>query len=401
MLNRFITYVTEGSIFTSLEISELAGKLTYYVLVVKKQHGELNILNAESSEQLSSLKGYFKKNTPTFLIINTSKVLTKQIDNTDSSSPEAIVNHVFPNLNLSSFYYEIIQEKANPVISISKKEYVEETLNKLKVSDISISGITLGITSIIATLPYFAEEEIITSKNEINLTSQSITKVNSLSERKTKKYTINGIDLESPYLLPFSQILGHLEHVQTIGNFGNYNSELFSNVSNGRIFDKISKVALFSFLALLLLNFLVFDYYRDAVESQTSNMEISTSQNQQLKKMSGSILKKQKRLEALTSSSNSKSSLYLDLLAKDIPLTILLNEITYQPLKKPLRENKPIELELRNMTVSGISKNSEEFSKWIEELEKQEWILSVETMDYDFLQGESSNFSIKIDINED
>ena len=79
----------------------------------------------------------------------------------------------------------------------------------------------------------------------------------------------------------------------------------------------------------------------------------------------------------------------------------MLSEIKYQPLAKPVRENKPILLEDGVLLVSGISKDVNDFSFWIEELEKYEWVTSAETLDYDYAGKTTSTFLIEIGFHED
>jgi len=129
-------------------------------------------------------------------------------------------------------------------------------------------------------------------------------------------------------------------------------------------------------------------------------MAATGSKKDELTALDASVKQKQERVETLSAFSNSKATYYLDLFAQRIPTSILLSEIKYQPLAKPVREKKPILLEEGNLMVAGISKDVNEFSFWIEELEKYEWIRSVETLDYDYVSKNTSNFLIEIGFHE-
>ncbi|OWW23525.1 hypothetical protein B4Q04_20215 [Zobellia sp. OII3] len=400
MLNEIGTYLYEGSTLSALEVYESEGKETYALLVLKKSKGELLIVHAEKSIELKSLKNYTKKNSPLFLILNTSSVLTKQVETLDSVSPEAIVNHTFPNLSMDAFYFEIIQERNEPIVSISKKEYVHGILETLNASGFVITGFSLGISSISSILTYFQQEKIGISNAVLSLENRFISQIDISPLENVKIYNVNGIELKSEHLLAFAQILRHLEATPSISNFRDFIEVLSSESGNRRIFEKISKLSIIFFLVLLSVNFLIFSHYQNALEKQIANIEVSVSQRQELQRLEQAVQQKQEREEIFSTSSNSKSTYYLDQLAKGVPSTVLMSKIVYQPLLKPVRDTKPIQLDYKNILVYGVSENHNDFSEWLVHLEKYEWTTRVETMDYDYLNGGKSNFSVKIGIYE-
>lgn len=105
-------------------------------------------------------------------------------------------------------------------------------------------------------------------------------------------------------------------------------------------------------------------------------------------------------MELYTATTNSKATQQLDEIALEIPESVLLDQINYQPLEKTIKEGKPIQLNRGTVMVSGISKDIESFSEWVGILEKKVWIQSVETLDYDYLTNDTSNFLLKIKYDE-
>lgn len=63
-----------------------------------------------------------------------------------------------------------------------------------------------------------------------------------------------------------------------------------------------------------------------------------------------------------------------------------------------MQESKPIQLDKNRILAMGTSISSEDFSSWVTHLEAIEWIGSVETMDYDYKNKNTSNFKIKISV---
>lgn len=141
-----------------------------------------------------------------------------------------------------------------------------------------------------------------------------------------------------------------------------------------------------------------FSYYHSQVEDLREQTILNESGIIQLKKLNTSIAQKESRLEKALSTSSSKISLYLDQLAQKVPGSILLEEITYQPLAKPIKPTKYIEYSNDLVMVSGTTSDNLDFTNWIGELERLPWTQSVETMEYDFQNKKTSFFHLRIKI---
>jgi len=398
MVNKLRTYLKEGFTYIGLEITESEKGEAYFLLELKKSKGELLITSKKELQELEELPKLIQKKNPVFLCINTSNVLTKKIENVNTTNPEAIVNQAFPNLDLNNFYYEVIQVKTQPVVTISRKEPIDAILNTLQEL---ISKFSLGVSALENVLPYLKEEQLLVSNREVHLADQTILSVTSAEVENKQLYTVNGLELSSSYLLPFSEILGNLNQSTRSTNFEALTENLNWEFKNFRIFSRVLKYALLFFIGLLLANFFIYNAYHEEVGQLNAAMDATSSKKDELTFLDASVKRKQERVETLSSSSNSRATYYLDLFAQNIPKSILLNEIKYQPLAKPVRENKPILLEDGTLLVSGISKDVNDFSFWLEELEKYEWVTSAETLDYDYAGKTTSNFLIEIGFHED
>ncbi len=400
MLRKLSTYLKEGFIYSGLEISESEKGEAYFLLELKKSKGELLITNKKELTSLDELPSSIQKKHPILLCINTYDILTKKVDFNNSANVEMIVNQAFPNIDLNNFYYEVIQQENSPFVTLSRKESVDSILRRLQELKVKISSFSLGISALANVVPYLEEETMIVSNHEINLINKTIENLTPMEVESKQLYTINGLELSSSYLLPFSQILVNLNKSARNTNFSDITESLKWEFRNFRIFNQVLKFALIFFIALLLGNFFAYNSYHEEVGQLNAAMEATSSKKDELTFLGASVKRKQERVETLSKSSNSKATYYLDLFAQRIPTSILLGDIKYQPLAKPVRENKPILLEEGTLLVSGISKDVNDFSFWVEELEKEEWINSVETLDYDYAGKSTSNFLIEIRFHE-
>ncbi len=396
MINKIGTYFKEGFTYCGLEISESDNGEAFFVLELKQRKNELLISRKQTLQSMEEVPAALPKNRPLFLCINTSNILTKKITGQNTTHPEALVNLAFPNLDLGTFYYEVIQAQGNPIVTISKKAPIDQTLKKLKDLKIKVSRFSLGVSSLENTLAYLDEETIWTSNCEVSTKEGAITEFAPSKVETIREYHVNGLQLPSTHLLSFSQIVGHLNQKAHCTNFEEVAQQLKWEFKNFRIFQEVLKYALAFFVVLLLANFFVYNHYHEKVGELHAALSATSSQKEELSLLDASVQRKQERVETLSASSNSKATYYLDLFAQHIPTSILLSEIKYQPLAKPVRETKPIILEEGVLLVSGISKDVNDFSFWVEELEKYSWVRSVETLDFDYVSKDTSNFLIEI-----
>jgi Tfp pilus assembly protein PilN len=83
-----------------------------------------------------------------------------------------------------------------------------------------------------------------------------------------------------------------------------------------------------------------------------------------------------------------------------LPNTIQLAELTYQPITKRIKKNKPISLLQNELYISGISTDSDAFSDWIQTLENIEWIVNVTVVNYSSQSKSVTEFSLKIQLSD-
>src|SRR5690606_23368903 len=94
---------------------------------------------------------------PLVLVINTPKVLKKQIGMEVQGAPQQWVARAFPNLDLDNFYWQILDSKGFRVVSMAKKPEIDGLLEELKGLGIVPTGISLGISGLRHSLPFLEQ----------------------------------------------------------------------------------------------------------------------------------------------------------------------------------------------------------------------------------------------------
>lgn len=404
MFDSLATYLNEGAVYYGLEVCEYPEGEKFHLLEITRKKQELFISKEATFDSLESAVETLKKDCPLFLVINTSKVLTKIVAPNSAAHYEALVHSAFPNLDFNDFYCEVTETDAHLLIAISRKEAVTTYLDKLSELKLHPMGISLGVSAISNSISHINSGTLSVSNSQLVLTETSIEKINPLPANEfdsTQSQNINGLELGRTYILAFSSILGHLANSgDRMGNLQEKTAFYKSEFIHKRRFKLLLKTALGFILGLLFVNFLVFNHYFEKVGTIESALAVNNANKEQLLRLNAEVKRKEERLNAVLAMANSNTSAMLDALAKDLPASMLLTEIQYQPLLRPLRESKPIELENNVLTISGAATNSTDFYNWIAKLEDLSWIQSVETTDYDYGTRNSSNFSIKIKRND-
>jgi Tfp pilus assembly protein PilN len=398
MLQKILTYLKEGHSHTGLEILEEEGREFYLLLRVVNKKGNLLIENSQRFESLETMSKEIDRKAPVFVCINTAAVLTKRLETSGESSPASLVNQAFPNLDHTDFYYQILEQESISMVSIARKQTLDSLLKKLQEKGIRPFSIALGLSTLGSIIPYLKESHVQTAKWQLEIHNGQLHGCSQETIDDTKVYDVNGLSLFSNDILSFSHILMYLGRTVPSNNFTGLLQSLGNQYQNQRLFQTGIRFALGFFIVLLLGNFLIYQHYFGKVEELNSSLEANGSRKGALQELTLSVESKRERVEMLQKSSSSNATAYLDALAISLPNSILLEGMTYRPLEKTVQKDKPILLEDSSLVVSGISKDSEEFSQWLEKLEEQEWIANVETLDFDYASSDASQFTLKINI---
>ena len=395
----FIKNIVQGNIFQSLEIFEVNGRDYFALLVLENRKGELEVIAEHLTETLEDLQQFLEKKNPLLLTINTSKVLKKQFITESNNNPELLLANIFPNLELDNFYYQLLTSRSQSVVSISKKDHIDRYLAQLGKIGIKPLKIALGISNILI-LEGFAKGTLMGSSFKVVLSETLFETYKNVSENNETTIWLNGITFKNWSLLGFAQILAFLQQQSQSSNLANLNLNLSNEFKNRKWFVFGVKFGLGFLLLLLFVNFLVFNHFHEKNKELTTATMNTQNLDSILNQLQKRILNKELRLHSILNSKNSKTSYYLDELGKLVPKSVYLKNMQYQPLMKPIRDDKAIDLIDNIIQISGTTEENNQFTLWFDNLEIQEWVNSVEIMDYEYLSNSSANFTLKVFLNQ-
>lgn len=397
MKNR-LQHIIKGNLYQGLEIFEVNNTRYYAFLKLVRKKQELMISAEGIFTDLDKLVACVDKKNPLVLVFNSSKVLLRKIPEATYANAEQWVAQAFPNLDLENFHFQVLDSKDIKVVSICKKTEITDLLNKLGGKGIVPSSISIGISELSNTLPYL-NFPVQGSSFTIAKDDEEELEIGNPGNMDNGKIDLNGLILSNSSLLSFSGILATLNNSHGPSNLFAINQSLEYGFKNRKLFNLGLQIGLSSLLAILLLNFVLFSHYR----SKMADLHlISSLENQSnlLNQTKERIAYKESKLNALINNSNSKVTYYLDTIGSSLPASILLDELDYQPLLKPVQKDKSIETIQNTIVVSGLTNNKDEFTFWANILEKMSWVKTVEIQNLEFVTNNLDRFTIKIEIHE-
>lgn len=369
-------YLTYGHSFCAVEH---AYKTSFQVLEVTKKRKELVISKQENYSSQKAVFENLKNKKHLFLVLNNEQILSKNIP-TAGISEDRLVKTAFPTIVLQDFYVEILKNDTTSFIAICRKNVIDTLIQEYAAKGIYVIDFSLGNLAVKNVQSYIQESQIFTSNACIILENNKIETI----EIKTplqEIYQINGLEVPNKYVLSFAGILSYYSN-----ELHTYSSTLKKRLTNiykqQRFFALGLKYSLGFLFITLLINFLVFSSYQRKVSELQTEVSINETYKKQLTRLNDLVIKKKKIVESISSASNSKAIWYVNEISKTVPTSLYLDEINYQPLEKPIKEEKPVVFKNNEITVKGISRNDEDLIAWKSSLEQLSWVEKISFTNY-------------------
>ena len=396
-----LTYWNYGRRYCGIEYgSDSSGETVISCITALRRNGEFDLEKQIQFRNIEESVEHLSKNQHAFLCLTHNQVLIKHT--LTPGSPVKVVSSAFPNIDLNDFYYQILETASGHYVALCRKKQVHQIIRSFEENHIQIVGFSLGISSIQNLLPTIENENIIASRFKLQNANNEVLSLERVEKQKTEiLYAIGDTQISSRYLLPLSAIFNYPSGNHSSTNFENKNQELKKEHVQKVFFRKGLISSIIILLILLLTNTILYSKYYSEYHKLTSRYEAEISQKQTYDRKLLEIEQKEEIVQNISSNSNSRRSFYLNQLVANKPSSVLLSDLTYQPLKKQIKEKDPVSLEKNVLHIAGEIRNENDFSQWIKELEETYWIKEVEISDFSYNSTASSRFVMKINIKDD
>ncbi len=401
MLKQLKTYLEYGNRFCGIEHGSRNGHEAFYATVLKKDRKSVSVWDFFDSADFEGIVSKLNKKQAVFMVVNNDHVLTKRIESVQTEALK-LAHVAFPNINIDDFFYEVVSQGTNHLVSICRKAYVEGLVLDYKGHGLSVIDVSLGNGLVTGIASFLDSASIVTSNACLTMDMGTVASIEKTNIEDTVTYDVNGLRATNFQLLSLAAALDLvLGRFRPMTNFGDLKLSLMNDYKQARFFSMSLRFGLLFILCGLLINFFVFNHYFETVNAlrQTSQMNQTTKTS--LLELSERVNRSQKMVDDMLKGSASKSSFYVDAIVRGLPSSILLTELNYQPLLKRIKSGQSVVIDNNTLLVSGESNDSASFSEWIADMEDYGWIQKVEIINYEDASSSVSSFSLKLMIAHD
>lgn len=390
-----ITSFLLGKQYVGIEHLTLNNEEKIALLLVEQKKEGLVIAKKDRVRYTQKIADKWDVKLPFFLIVNTNQVIHKEVSGVEASD-DKLLHKTFPNTNWEEFYFEIWRLKTKSIIAIARKTYVNDLVKQYEEQRITISGISLGICALSEIFEYIQEDQIFTN-NQLVSKQEENQLISSSVQETSVSYNVNDLEVENRNLLAFSGIVRLLLHnsVNT-GSIVAYTEELYDAYNQKQFFQKGLKIMIGIVLAILVLNFIFFTHYYKRAQETTETVLVNQSSLEDVGKIKQRIIVKEEKVKNSLGKTDSQSSLLINEIAKDIPASIVLTELIFNPLEKKIKAEEAVLTTDKVIVVKGITVSNDDFTHWVENTEKIKWIDKVLITHFGKNEANETEFAVKI-----
>lgn len=362
-----------------------------------------NKVDIEQVKQLDGnlvevLQGLPKK-YPMALSLTGKGLLHKNVQIVGNGGAKALFEQAFPAVDRQEFYVQEFVGETNALVSIIRKQLVDELLERMRRAGLTILSLSLGAmasSAIWSQLNSYGQEiqfdghffrldenkDFIAYQHDAVFQSQFPLKVGEmpLDQQQVVAYG------SAFQLLLYHQLLLVRADVEQV------NADLDNHISN----HSLKKKAVYfvcSLFVTLLLSFLLFAYYNDRNTQLLSSQGARTADADQIGLMQKSILERETILKRLNWNGGYNYGFLLNEIGASLPTQLQLTELSCNDYKSDKEQQERIP----QIRILGTSSDPVRVNNWIFELKKKQWIKSVTLIRYqEDMQGGQYQFTLMI-----
>ncbi len=344
-------------------------------------------------DAIEEVKNEFGNKYPVIIGLSSQQVLTKEI--TSFKKENADFSLAFPNINYNDFYFENFYNAQRCFVSICRKKVVDELVDLYHTKGFQVISLYIGNSYLIPLQEFISYETLYSKTASIDYTDD--VKISPNKDNYTVQYNIAGTDIQSAFILPLAVGLYFFNpRAEIFSNTKELNNRLYRDYSQSRYY-KLGVVTSISILVIaLLINSLVFASTFKKVEQLTQNQQLFSIQKETLDKTKASVDKKAALIKSIQQTGFSSSSQFISSIIEDMPSSITLSNVNYQPLIKGVRPKKEILQKIKTIIFEGKTNEKEAFFDWTTGLEKNTFLKQLIIEDFKDISARTASFNILI-----
>ena len=349
-----------------------------------------------SITELSKLGIPKRKKTKANLSIAGKRLITRTAQNIGLGH-EFNPLEVIPGINTDEILFDYGSINQTIYVSLIRKDLITSLIEELRVNNILVNNINIGLAPLISSTEKFHSiSEITTPHCKLEVKNETIN-IDYGNYDSEEKYNINGVISSS------NDVVTNLMLLQSVNDLirnTNDSGLLRSNIAELKYIRKsksIATIAVFATFLLLLINYFFYSSSNKKLIEATIEYNKNKDLLEELHVTRESLEQKKKFISENGLRANSKYSLLLDNIGKKTPHDIILSNIIVNPEKKakqsvldsyPQYEN--------NLIIISGNGNISSLNSFINNLETEEWVNDVDLSDFQNNNANKVAFTLKL-----
>ena len=375
-----------------VEIFQRDGAVFYHFVVLEMVKGQMNIRVQETNvASWQALEVHLEKDVPMVLTLNIRGVLHKKV--VGNLPAHTLAAKVLPNANVNDFYVQTVDMEGGQAVSLIRKDQLNEWTQPFLKEKYWLLDVRLGAFDVGGLLPFIRQEAILhTSTYDLEVNNQQISNF-----KKTKIETPQNVLLGDEYInAQLFPAIGSAFRMLMQAPINEIQSDALAEKQADffqfQLFKTAGWAVLMVFLFLLLGNYFAFSHF--SKKNQTINTQLIYQQQKldELDSLKSAYEKQAALFKENNLTKRSKVSYYADEIGASVPNSIQLTNLNINPFQKPKRnvslEEQQLPTFLQNeIHIKGKTTSSIGFNNWKRELQNFNWLVEIDQLQYQEVDG--------------
>lgn len=372
-----------------MEIILLPDEQVEYNYVQLSRKGKLIVTesNGLGIGNLRQVQEVIDNNVPIWLSLSGRGILHKKIKQASGDVKHSLLS-IFPNVKPDDFYIQRYVVGQDIIFSIVRKKTLDEILNFFKQNKLAVIGVCLGPFSVDKLFPVMELESdnLLIGSHLIRFENNHIIEYNFLSQKyQDRSFKVDSEYMPEAMLVAYSVSLQALAIKNTISLDVEELIRSKDELINKKVFEVLGVTALLIFFVALLANFILFNYYNHRYVELSSNYSEYSTFKTDFDSINKEIERKETFLLEADWMRPSQISLYADRIGESVPSSIVLKEMSVNPLDNGLTRTQKKHVFLFNRIIlSGICNRPTDLNSWIQSIKIMNWVSEVEIRNYTY-----------------
>ena len=395
----------------TIELLQFSENSCRYVLCFFEwKSQQLRLLDHVNGDSSSELQQALMKIETCIWIINDDSVLNKALNSASKNSG-------LSNMKWSDFY----ASTGESILSLSRISDVLRHQNSIQNIKKHPSSIFLGLSPLESVLKLLPEKVELTRHSIVHKAEQVQLLESNKKALGSQTLLLDGEEYPSEAVLGFAAAVRFLkDHSLSMGaafslpvleaelnsndiersviSFRNSNITAFRSFYNQLFFKTLLRFNAILMGVLLLLGFSIQTYKQHVFEDDRNLQATAQTINESFRKISKSIDAKRNIYELMKQNKQHNVALLVDSLLVQIPNTITLTELTYQPKKRKNTAFSQEDILPNQFFIQGNMSQKDAFSTWKSYLESLIWVDQIAALELSGSADKSLQFEFVIEL---